>query len=209
MLMHSQIFNLNVLNIFVDASVLKTQNETIGCPGCLVVRTDIYGNTIETEYIDYITRDSTNNRSEIRAIRLGIEKALKYRNPFQKINLFSDSNLCIQSITNWIFTWIRGLRDEVIYNSSNTPVINQDMIIDVINTILSNNLDINIFHQKGHVTGTKESIFHATEVFKETNKINTDIDLELIKAISYFNNIVDIRTKESLQMLILYLYNLN
>ena len=181
----------NSVCIFVDASIQSVPNGYIGCPGGVVVYN---GNKIE--YKDYIKLDATNSRAELAAVQLGIELALKYRH-LGPINLFSDSKVCIYSLKEWIFKWYKNRTEGVLYGSSASPVANQDIIINIVNTILYNNLDINLYHQKGHVvTSNQKSMNRARNVFIESNKI--DIDIELLKAISYFNNYVDIETKETL-----------
>lgn len=186
----SNVFNNN-LCIFVDASIRKSGESYIGCPGCLVLYNDNF------IYDDYIKLDSTNNRSELSAIQLGIQLALKYRHLGENINLFSDSKLCIYSIKEWVFNWLNNMRNDVIYGSSGTPVNNQDIIINIANTILYNNLNINLFHQKGHVvTSSSKSMIHAREVFIESNKI--DLDNDVLAIISKYNNTVDRNTKQTL-----------
>ena len=75
--------------------------------------------------------------------------------------------------------------------------MNQDIIINIVNTILYNNLHINLYHQKGHVNiNNEKSLANARDVFIESNKI--DIDLQTLQTISEFNNYVDIRTKNTL-----------
>ena len=182
----------NSVCIFVDASIVKThEQQYIGCPGCLVIYNE------QQYYTDFVRLDSSNNRSELSAVELGIEKALQFRYLGKSINLFSDSKLCIYSIREWIFKWIQNQKNSVLYGSSATPVMNQDIIINIVNTILYNNLHINLYHQKGHVNiNNEKSLANARDVFIESNKI--DIDLQTLQTISEFNNYVDIRTKNTL-----------
>ena len=69
----NSIFNDKTLNIFTDASVLKTEKETIGSPGYVAV---IGENIVDQKSI--ILRESTNNESELYAINM----AIHWRNPF-------------------------------------------------------------------------------------------------------------------------------
>jgi len=182
----------NSICIFVDASILNTEKSFIGCPGCLIV------NGEQISYSDYIRLDSTNSRSELAAVQLGVTQALNYINSGVPINLFSDSKVCIYSIREWIFNWCNNIVDGVLYGSSYKPISNQDMIINIINTIRFNNLHINLYHQKGHVDiFNKHSLEHAREVFIESNKV--DIEYDLLKYISDYNNNVDIQTKMKLE----------
>lgn len=197
----TDIFNPNTLNIFCDASILKTSEETIGCPGCVCVETHPDTLSIIIDEAFYITRYSTNNDSELRAISLGIDKALQYRDRYQVINLFSDSKLCIHTLKYWIFNWVNNLRNGKMINSSMKEVSNQNMIMTIINKIMFNELHINLYHQKGHVTSVSSSVENAIRVFKETNYINDDITIELMQALSYYNNYVDVLTKNVLNNL--------
>lgn len=194
-----ELFDSNVLNIFTDGSIYKHNlfNETIGCPGALAVQyTD--NNFIEIDKDMIIRRYSTNNDSEINAILLGIRIAIKNRNYFDKINLFSDSQICIFGLREWIYNWIKCTQNGIMYSSSGTEVANQEVIKLIINLIVEYNLNINFYHQKGHVTETQQSLKNALDVFNKSNKCNIR-DYNFIKIISKFNCEVDIFTKDYIQ----------
>ena len=82
--------NPNVVNIFTDASIIHHPNgKTSGCYGAIVANDQ---QIIDREY--RICTDSTSNNSEIKAVRLGVNLAIKWRNLLNRpvtINLFSDS----------------------------------------------------------------------------------------------------------------------
>lgn len=197
----NDIFNQDTLNIFVDASITKNNDSYIGCPGCVCVNT-------HPNYVSYIKDssynviyESTNNNSEISAVLLGINKALLYRNNYKVINLFSDSKICIHGLKYWMFNWIENMTKDKLYSSSGQLVSNQEIFLNIVNYIIKNNLYINLYHQKGHVTSSNESIENAIRVFKETNYIKDDVDKELIIQLSYYNNYVDLMTKNILNNL--------
>lgn len=199
MITYSTIFNTETLNIFTDASIKKINKEyTVGCPGAVAIKTlDNGDTTFITEQI-YLENNATNNSSEIKAIALGIDLALKYRPYYNKINLFSDSKICIYGLREWIFNWIYNTNNNIMYGSSGNPVFNQETFKSIINCIINNNLKINLFHQKGHVDNTKPaSVKHAGEVFMQSNLVS-GVDDNLIKCISDYNNYIDIRTKSAL-----------
>ncbi|MGL5751471.1 MAG: RNase H family protein [Paraclostridium sp.] len=202
-LKHSDIFNPGTLNIFTDASIKSYNGETIGCPGAIVVETnDKYiQNIINID--SYIIRHSTNNNSEISAINLGIDNALKYRDQYHTINLFSDSNICVQGLTDWIFNWVNCVSGGLMYGSSGTPVANQHIFLSIIYKIVNNNLNINIYHQKGHVNILKpESILKAQKSMMNTNKLS-DIELALVENVSIYNDAIDLHTKDHLDKYVL------
>lgn len=199
MINYKDIFNPDTLNIFTDASIKKLpDNETLGCPGALCVYTLNNGATSILDLACYIERYATNNSSEIKAISLGITKSLQYRHMFKKINLFSDSRICIQGIREWIFNWVNCINNGLMCNSSGEPVANQNTFASIANTIVTNNLNINFYHQKGHVKlSNDKAIENAIRVFKEVNKI--DVSFNLMKELSVFNDFIDVRTGEELE----------
>lgn len=200
MLMYDDIFNDRTLNIFSDASMTKFENETIGCYGIIAITTNIilmrHTFPSDTLYHLGIARYSTNNDSELRGILKGIFFALQYRNDFETINLFSDSMISIKGLKEWINNWIQNTRNGIMYSTSG-EVMNQELIKDIVFTILNNNLNINLFHQKGHVNS--RNIELAKQTFIKTNSLNCDVDIKLIEYISNCNDIIDHCTRENLE----------
>ena len=203
MLSFNQLFNKSTLNIFTDASIYKEPDGyTISCPGALCVTTcNNEVNILEKDCGEKnLIFNSTNNEGEISAISLGLFYAIKYRNMFDNFNLFSDSNICIQGLNNWIFNWLENINsDGLMISSSGKPVANQSIISGIYNTIIEMNIPINFYHQKGHVDSNKQKLLDkAYEDFKITNNIKDDVDMDIIKCISFYNDIVDVDTKDTL-----------
>lgn len=200
----NQLFNEKTLNIFTDASIYRDENGyTISCPGALCV-------TTSNDEVNILEKDcgeknlifnSTNNEGEISAITLGLYYAIKYGSMFENFNLFSDSNICIQGLNDWIFNWFNNINnDGLMISSSGTPVANQSIISGIFNTIIEMNIPINLYHQKGHVKmNSEKSLNKAYHDFKNTNNIKENIDFDIIKCISFYNDIVDTETKETLE----------
>ena len=197
MIMNSLMFNTGTLNIFTDASIRKMpDNETIGCAGANIIVGPDANSIIEQD--TRIIRGSTSNNSEIHAVKLGIEKALKYREQgFKAINLISDSKLCIYGLREWVFKWIvDSVGKQSLIGSTNQEVANQDVILQIIYMILDNELSINFYHQNGHVhTNNMKEVLKAKQTFISSNFLTHDIDLELIKNISIANNAIDSLTR--------------
>ena len=145
----NDIFNNDTVNIFCDASIVTLKQETVGCTGVCVVM----GTNAQKVY-DYqrIIRNSTNNNSEIRAIADALHFAMVY-NPdrSKKVNIFSDSLICIRGLNEWIYKWIKEYNRTGRLQSSSGEVKNQDIIISILNTIIRNRIQLKFFHQKGHV----------------------------------------------------------
>lgn len=191
----NDLFCNDVLNIFTDASVVTINGETISCPGALSVIGD------EVIYKSFeILRNSTNNRGEITAILLGIYQALFLRNEnnFKSINLFSDSKISVYGLREWIFNWVNNIRDESMYGSSG-PIKNQDIIIKTVYTILSNNLNIHLYHVNGHhKSNDKKSINDFRSSFRKNNFLNTLLSDELVITMINYNNEIDNFTRNIL-----------
>lgn len=196
-----KILKENTLNIFCDASISSARNNNgfvLGCPGALLV--EVRDGKFNTLYnSNNVLCGTTNNHSEINAILLGVKEALKYKNnSYTCINLFSDSRICILGLREWIFAWMNRMTDEgIILTSSGTPVSNQDVISEIMHTIVTKNLNIRLYHQKGHVTSSDTSLIYAKDLFFTSN--NIILDLEEVQLISYYNNMIDKITKEILQ----------
>lgn len=185
------------LNIFCDASITKPKNpkeKVTGCAGMISVLMDNSGNVISENIVKQIIPNTTNNNSEVTAVLLGVYEALKYNGKVGAINLFSDSKITIMGLREWIFNWIRSINNGIMYSTSGTPVANQDIICQIINCIIYNNLNIMLFHQKGHVSGN--NIPNAREVFITSNGI--DISIQETGIISLYNDYVDRFTRNAL-----------
>lgn len=194
------IFAKNNINIFCDGSIYqnKTTGEYIGCPGYCVVYNTGDGLEIIKENYKEIIRDGTNNITENRAIYLSLMEAIYTYKDFN-VNIFSDSQYCIFGLTQWIYSWINNIYNGDMYNSSGNKVANQEYIKQIVAEIYCSGVNINLFHQKGHVTNTPKSIKHANDVFCKSNGFRF-VDDNFIETISYFNNRVDIMTKRSLDI---------
>ena len=199
----NDLFNEDTLSIFTDASVYRdNKGYTISCPGAICVITkNNQCFILEQDFHERnIISGSTNNEGEISAVALGVYYAIKYSSQFKTINLYSDSNICVQGLNEWIFNWVKCMNKGLMYSSSGSPVANQSIISSIVNTIIEQKLNMNIFHQKGHVNiNNSKSIEKAFMDFTNTNKIDKNIDEDIIKCISFYNDIVDVETKKTLQ----------
>ena len=192
----SEIFTDDSLNIFTDASIRRLNSgETIGCAGMIAV----YGSSRKQYDRVSIIRNTTNNNSEIKAIRLGVEEAIKNKNCFKTIRLFSDSQISIFGIRDRIFKWYNC--DGVLMGYEGNPIKNQDIMLEIVHMITDSNLNIEFYHQQGHVKYDKDSLLNAIHVFSASNNIRDTVSYELIRTLSEYNNYVDIKTKNVLKSL--------
>lgn len=179
-----------MINIFTDASIISTiYNETVGCAGAICME----DNTLNKYEI---IRDSTNNISEITAIKLAIDLAIE--NNLSEINIWSDSQLSIFGLTKWIKSWISNMDNYILKNSSGDSVKNQQIFLSIIKTIIDKNLRVNFYHIKGHANQNSiKSINNAVSVFYKSNNIRISRD-KIYNAI-IMNNKIDKETRNMLE----------
>lgn len=198
MIRKERLFTEDIINIFTDASITEYNNETIGCAGYVAIR----GKQKISED-RRIIRQSTNNNSEITAISMGVEFAisiLPYIGNNITINLFSDSKICIFGLREWYTTWLRREYNGRLYSSANKEIANQEIFNYIIWIIMHYNLRINFYHQNGHIClNSRKSLLGAMDTFKKYNYITNEVDIELIKEISKFNDYIDNTTRDTLK----------
>lgn len=181
-----------ILNIFCDASMRQRGKLKDGCYGAIVVNEN---NILEEAY--RIASDTTNNNAEIKGIRLAVSLAVKYRNKFPIINIFSDSQISVLGVRDRYDTWKCG-PDGILRGSVGDPIKSQEVFIEIRKIMEDYDLKINFWHQKGHVSGTYSSLQEACHVFTASNCIRRGIDLNLIRFISNYNNMVDVNSRSVL-----------
>lgn len=176
------------LEIYTDASIKTFNNgRTFGCSGALCTTTE------ESRYI--ITPDTTNNKSELLGVFLGLQlaKEIMDRNPnmYNGVYIYSDSQFSIFGLTRWIYGWMKTADSNgVIYGSNKQPVKNQELFMMILNYISANGLNVFFRHQAGHVRYTSQKMLSkANETFFRSNGYY--LKPEEIYKISYYNDIVD------------------
>lgn len=199
MIKFNDFFNANTLNIFADASVSTINNKTTSCPGCCTTLYYPDMNKVGLINENYMAiRNSTNNDGEINAILLAVLDAIKFRSLVSTINIISDSMICIEGLREWIYNWINNSYNGQLYTSEGKLVKNQQVFIRIINMIIQNNIYINFYHCKGHVSNSQASLDYAKKNFLSSNRIKDDIDMSIIKEISNWNNYIDKSSRDKL-----------
>lgn len=177
----------NSICIFTDASLVKINGKFIVSSGCKVYDNGIL--IFEDHFLQY---DSTVNRGELYAILMGINSIYNYNN-IKPIRLFSDSQTSIFAIRDRIFNWINNSNNTLI-GSDRKPIANTDIIMEIIYSIINNNINIELYHVKGHVNiNNKNDLYNAQNVFFKSNNIL--LDLGDIINISKYNNEIDIYSR--------------
>jgi ribonuclease HI len=193
--------NSDTLNLFSDASMRnysKSNNLLAGCYGSVAVA----GDRIIDEDIR-CTSITTVPAAELRGLRLSLGLALTYRSLFKVINIFSDSQLVIFGLRDYIYKWRWNENKQQYYTaSSNTPVKNQELYIECFKMLqeLSKTNIVNLFHQPGHIDSSFRDIKKAANMFKEYNGVSGLVSYDLIRYISIYNNYIDNKTRSHIRI---------
>lgn len=188
MIRYKNVFNKNTLNIFTDASTLNKSNEIIGAPGYIAVIDDI---VVHKDI--QILRETSISESELYAIYMAIQYALINIKRVSVINIFSDSQFAVFGLREWIFKWVNNIKDDKMYNSSGKEVAHQSIFMAIIYTILSYNLPVSFFHNRGHFKYNQIDEF--IDLFTKHNFLSENIDKSIAKTIIYYNDRIDNETR--------------
>jgi len=185
----------NAVNTYSDASTSKDKyGNTVICAG--------YVTTFQHQIIDNgmkIVSGATNNYGEVLAAYMGISNLLSHKDYDAFLNLFSDSEITVKGLKEWIYTWLRDMDPETkeLRNSSGAIVSNQEIFCNMINCIITNNTHVAIWHQRGHKNPDKVAdMEEVRNTFRETN--GTEISSDIIREICYYNDFVDNMTRDYL-----------
>lgn len=186
------LFNEESICIFTDSSFRKNKDapekSSIGttAPAYCVYRGDC---CIEQGF--HILHNSTSQQGELYAMLLGVMVAYKYRD-YPHIRLFSDNQNAVFSVREWIFKWARETANGRNTLGEGGRINNQDYIMDIIYTIISNNIYLEFYHIKGHVDIKNwESVRYARDLFERSNPFVGMIDDALVYQLAMGNNAVD------------------
>lgn len=190
---YSDIVNPSTLNIFTDASIVNRGKYYDGCYGAIAV----FDDQIIDQYYR-VASETTNNNSEIKGLRAGVFLALKHKYQFNIINIFSDSQISIFGIRDRLLYWSVDQITQQFKGKSGDPISSQDVFVEIVYLMLQYNIKINFIHQKGHVQNDINSLRGAEHVFRTSNGIRGRIDLNMIRFISKWNDMVDNTSRDIL-----------
>ena len=122
--------------IYTDGSCQK--NPGPGGFGVVVLDNDENLITTYSEQYDY----TTNNKMELSAILWAF---LKYGSKNNKLTIYSDSAYCVNTLTNWMFSWEKNNWKK----SNNKTPENLDLIKPFFNYLKSGNI-VELKKVKGH-----------------------------------------------------------
>ena len=190
------------INQFSNASLMRVRiNNAIVSNCCYATIAVCENNIIDT--VCRICSDSTNNSAEIKGIRSALSLAHKYKNQYRYINIFSDSQISVFGLRDYIYRWKYNRKTQMLYNSMGAPVANQSIFIESHNIltdlILDRSVTVRILHQAGHISNSYKALDKAIEVFARSNNIRGSIDIRFIQYISTYNNYVDQLSRTNLR----------
>lgn len=188
----------NAINCFTDASItVDKDNKYIASSGYCIVKD---GQILESK--NKILYDATNSYGELFAVLMGIMALEKYVNPGIQLNLFSDSRISIMGLREWIFKWIQNYKNSSgclgLISYSGTEIANQELYTLIVNHIISKNMAVGLYHILGHINSENDKKLHkARTYFNKTNMARISDDE--ISEMCYYNNFVDIMTRNNLK----------
>lgn len=186
------LFNSDSICIFTDSSFKKYKHlPTTTAVGVTAPAFCIYRGDYLIEQGFHILHDSTSQQGELYAMLLGVMASYKYRN-FPHIRLFSDNQNAVFSVREWIFKWAMETANGRRTLGPDGRINNQDYIMDIIYTIISNNIYLELYHVKGHVDiKNRDSIQTSRSLFERSNPWVGRIDDPLVFQLAMGNNAVD------------------
>ena len=127
----------------------------------------------------------TVSRAELSAIIYAMRKALNWHEPFERLVIFSDSELCVKGINTWMKSWkLAG------WSRNGKPLKNIDLwkLVDrVMGVIRNTDLDVVIKHVPAHVgiygnekadRLAKAAVARAHAVVARSAEEQAELDLE-------------------------------
>jgi ribonuclease HI len=160
------------IRVFTDGGSFKKDNGKFRAVSCFRIYQDY--ELIDGGAEEEIHEDKTNNYAEIYSIMKALERTVAYLKAIGKceyeVELCSDSKLCIDSLTKWIYNWIKTAKDGVYYNSTGDKVANQEVIKEAFKLVfkLRKYGSIKLWHINSHKPKSKLKELHKK--FMNSNK---------------------------------------
>ncbi len=185
-----EFYNDDTICIFTDASHQRTLDGFIKeytAPAYCVYHKD---QCIEQGAT--ILRNSTSQQGELYALLLGVQASVKYKN-FKHIKIFGDNQCAIIGIREWLYNWVIETNNHRHTLGPNGRIDNQNYFMDIVYTILGNQIPIELYHIKGHVDPRdKGKVDYAKGLFLRSNPFAGDeVAANLIYYLAMGNNMVD------------------
>ncbi len=190
--------------VFTDGGGFKNEDESSGYDSSSAFRIFKSFSDGRLEFLTEktkITQGGTNNFGEIHAIRMGLQEAKKVISALKtdksiQVEVYTDSKLCIQSLTQWIWGWMKNRRDGVLYRINGEKVKNQEEILGafkLMKELKNKKATIRFFHVNSHKA--KKNIEKDHKNFQKKN--DCEITLDFYKFIYAQNDLCDKMVTES------------
>lgn len=152
---------------FVDTVLIYTDGSCMKGKGYIKCGYGVYfpGNELSNISKKFTKTPLTNQRAELYAIYKGLKKIIKNLT-FNKIEIYSDSEYSIKSLTEWIISWKKNNWK----TSANKEVLNQDIIKKIDKILQKNKNKITFTHVRSH-TGKQDKHSLGNE---QADKLATD-----------------------------------
>ena len=184
------------LNVFSDASITTVNGHYTSCSGYVAVHND---KIVETNH--RVIYNSTNNYGEIYALLMAIEAAIRKANEIKyvsRINIFSDSQISVLGLREWIFKWYKKLnKHNNMVSGTNAEIANQEVFIKIVDLVVTNGIPIHLYHQRGHKNfNVPKDVREVRQSFLTVNK--EEISELLAQKLCWYNNVIDKFTRDNL-----------
>ena len=128
------------VNVFTDGSSINNGKKNMYHSGGI----GVYIEDTKEEISEKVLGKITNNICELKACILGIKNIVK-RNHKYNINIYTDSEYVINSITKWAFNWEKnGWKSQ----KKSKEIKNKDLIVELFNLYKNNKVKFN--HVRAH-----------------------------------------------------------
>lgn len=186
------LFNQDSICIFTDSSFKKYLNNAYGeSVGITAPAYCVYHGDVCIEQGFEILHGTTSQQGELYAMLLGVMASCRY-SQFPHIRIFADNQNAVFSVREWIFDWVRKTKDGRSLLGEDGRIKNQPYIMDIIYTILANNIYLELYHVKGHVNiKSYEDVRYSKQLFQRSNPFVGHVDDALIYMLAMGNNTVD------------------
>lgn len=193
-----QFKNTDTINIFTDGSYVR--HLKFGAYATAVV------NMEDIIYVDSGFHPSpTGGDIELLGLRLALNVAYMFamQKTYPFINVFCDSLYAIEAVRKYIYTWTYvPVTNTYIIKSTKKEAHFIELIFEC-NKLFQELLAIvpafNLYYQGGHADNRADSLEKAQEKFTRINGLRYDVDRNLIRYISFYNNYVDKMAKGTLR----------
>lgn len=164
--------NINEIIVFTDGSCSRQkdnkQREFLSCGYGVYYPNKELPNVSRPYKVSESNMAPTNNRAELQAIYVALIQVKKNFN-FNKMIIYSDSQYCIKSLTEYAKVWeLNGWK-----TATKKPVENQDLIKPMYDIIKKNKEKITFIHVRAH-TNKQDALSVSNDMVDRLAKMGAD-----------------------------------